>query len=188
MTPKASPDTVPRFQEAVFQTLLDAGFDAQTAQALLGFDVEHFQFVRRTMKGDLPQALMDELGAGLEATQFHALSAVVRINCGFGSAGTEATVGHLAEDLAVDPSRASRIASDLVERGFLRRAVSQQDARRSVLELTPAAESLFDAFRAAKWQHSIRIFRDWSAQDIQDFTRLFGAYAQGMRREYPGRG
>ena len=187
--PKPLPSGMPPFSDRARQSLHDAGYGPAVTEALLALDVEHFHFVRRVIKADVPQALMEELGAGLEVTQFHALSALVRLQCGQGRGGqgiaTEPTVGHLAEEMAVDPSRASRIAADLVERGYLRRAVSQQDGRRSVLELTDQANALFDAFHAAKWQHSLRLFQGWCEQDILNFSRLFAAYVEGMRQEYP---
>ena len=193
MDPTHAPATgLPRLQARAIQTLRDAGYDATVSEALLAFDLEHFHYVRRVIKGDLPQALIQELDAGLEVTQFHALSALMRLHCGQGRNGgagqSEPTVGHLAEEMAVDPSRASRIAADLVDRGFLRRAVSQRDGRRAVLELTDKASQLFDAFHAAKWQHSLRLFQGWTDQDILDFSRLFAAFVEGMRQEYPTKG
>lgn len=187
---KSIPQTgIPQFQERALQALQNAGFADQSALALMALDLDHFRYVRRVMKGDIPQALMEELGVGLEHTQFHALSALVRIQCGQGRpAPQEPTVGLLAEELAVDPSRASRIAADLVERGYLSRAVSQEDGRRSVLHLTDQAMQMFDAFRAAKWQHTIRLFQSWAEKDILDFTRLFSAYVDGMGQEYPAKG
>lgn len=178
----------PAFQDRLTQTLHQAGFSDSAANALMAFDAEHFHHVRRVLKGDVPQTLMDEVGAGLEMTQFHALSAIVRIEAGQGrSTAMEPTVGLLAEEMAVDPSRASRIAADLVERGYVRREVSQEDGRRSVLGLTDQARDLFDAFRAAKWQHMVRLFQGWSESDIIDFARLFATYARGMDQEYPAK-
>lgn len=184
--------TAPRYEERVMETLQAAGFSPNAARALLALDADHFHYVRRVMKGDIPQKLMDDLGAGLEATQFHALSAIVRLQCGQGHGRgrgpmSEPTVGLLAQEMAVDPSRASRIAADLVDRGYLRRDVSQQDGRRSVLALTDLALALFDSFRAARWQHTARLFKTWPEQDILDFTRLFAAYIEGMGQQYPVR-
>ncbi len=178
--------TQPRYQERVKQTLQSSGFSQDAAIALLSLDAGQFLYVRRVMKGCIPQKLMDDLGSGLEATQFHALSAIVRLQCGQGrSAPVEPTIGLLAEEMAVDPSRASRIAADLVDRGYLQREVSQQDGRRSILALTDQAIALFDAFLAAKWQHTVRQFKDWPEQDILDFTRLFAAYIDGIGQQYP---
>ncbi|MGV8984892.1 MAG: MarR family winged helix-turn-helix transcriptional regulator [Cypionkella sp.] len=177
-----------RPHERVKSALEAAGFTEDAAIALLSLDADHFHYVRRVMKGDVPQSLMEELGAGLEAPQFHALSAILRIKGGYGRAPQEATVGLLAEEMAIDPSRASRIAADLVERGLLTRAASQEDGRRSVLVPTEAAWALMDGFLRAKWQHTMKLFATWSEEDILCFARLFGRYTDGMREQYPGRG
>ena len=46
-------------------------------------------------------------------------------------ADTEMTVGGLADHLLVDPSVASRMVSDCISHGYLIRAASQQDGRRT---------------------------------------------------------
>jgi DNA-binding MarR family transcriptional regulator len=168
------------------RALTEAGFDPAAIEALLAFDAEHFLYVRRVMKGDIPQSLMQELNAGIEISQFHALSAILRIRAGYGRAEpAEPTVGLLAEEMCLDPSRASRIAADLVGRGLVTRGVSQEDGRRSILLPTEAAQALMQAFLRAKWQHNVRIFQDWSAEDIATFTRLFARYNDGVRKSYP---
>lgn len=172
--------------EQIKASLLAQGFAEHAAQAMLVLDADHFLYVRRVMKGDVPQSLMMELGAGLEATQFHALSAILRIQGGYGRPPQEATVGLLAEELALDPSRASRIAADLVERGLLARAVSQEDGRRSVLVPTKSAGALMDGFLRVKWQRTMKLFASWSEDDIVTFARLFGRYTEGMAPQYPG--
>jgi DNA-binding MarR family transcriptional regulator len=178
----------PRYQEQVRDNLLEAGFSEDAAMALLSFDLDQFNYMRRIMKGDVPLLLMRELNAGLEATQFHALTAITRIQCGIGREGaTEATVGLLAQELNVDPSRASRITADLVERGYLERGASQHDGRRSILTLTPKAKSLFEAFRMRKWQKTMAVFKTWPEKDILAFARLFARYSDDMRAAYPPR-
>ena len=178
----------PRYQLAVHDSLIADGYSKQAALALLALDLDQFDYMRRVMKGDVPVQLMRELGAGLEVTQFHALTAITRIQCGIGrSTATEATVGLLAEELNVDPSRASRIVADLVERGYLARAASQDDGRRSILTLTDSAVQLFEAFRTRKWHKTMAVFKDWPEADILSFARLFARYSDAMRSAYPGR-
>lgn len=167
--------------------LAATGLAAPVVEALVALDTANFQFARRVMKGELPATLIAEIAPGLEIGQFYALSAIARIESGRGQAQPQApTVGLLAAELMVDPSRASRIAADLVERGLIARAVSQQDGRRSVLEPTAEGRALLQAFVAAKWRRMLRIFADWSAADIEAFARLFERYSEGMRQEYPG--
>ncbi len=179
LAPPLQPDLPPAARLAA------RGFGPDAAAALLALEGEIFHFVRRVKKGDVPAQLMRELETGLEPVQFQALGAVMRIGTGQGRAAPEeATVGLLAEEMMVDPSRASRIAADLVERGLLARAVSQADGRRSVLVPTAAGEALMRRFLDVKWQHTISLFRDWSEADIVLFADLFARYAEGMRREY----
>jgi DNA-binding MarR family transcriptional regulator len=185
---KKQPNLPPPFLARVLPHLHAAGFSPAASDALLALESEHFLYVRRIMKGDVPQSLMDELESGLEATQFHALSAVMRIKGGIGRpAATEPTVGLLAEELCLDPSRASRIAADLVERGLITRGASQQDGRRSILVPTEQAHDLMSAFLAAKWARTVRLFADWPEEDILTFSRLFARYSEGMREQYPSR-
>lgn len=182
MTRDARSDYAARLTAA----LTAQGFTAEAAAALVGFEAQNFQYVRRVRKGDIPQSLMEELDSGLEATQFDALAALIRIETGHGRpAPQEVTVGLLAEEMQVDASRASRIAADLVERGLVARAVSQEDGRRSVLVPTPAGRDLLEAFLTAKWRRTVRLFRDWPAEDILAFARLFRRYNEGMREQYP---
>ena len=188
MSEKTKNDTFQqRPLDRIKATLEGGGFPEDAAMALLSLDADHFHFVRRVMKGDVPQSLMEELGAGLEVTQFHALGSILRIQCGYGRPAQEATVGLLAEEMALDPSRASRIAADLVERGLLLRAVSQEDGRRSVLVPTEAAWALMDGFLRAKWARTMKLFATWSKEDIVTFARLFGRYTDGMSEQYPVR-
>ncbi|MBE2276093.1 MAG: MarR family transcriptional regulator [Rhodobacteraceae bacterium] len=170
------------------ERLAALGFGPAARQALLMLEDEMFHFVRRVKKGDVPARLMQELDAGLEPVQFQALGAVIRIGSGHGRvAPEEATVGLLAEEMMVDPSRASRLAADLVERGLVARAVSQADGRRSVLQPTETGRALFAGFQRVKWQHTASLFRDWTEAEITAFAGLFRRYAEGMRQEYAPR-
>lgn len=187
-TPAPSPAKPEAHRADVARALAEAGFPPAAIEALLAFDAEHFLHVRRVMKGDIPQSLMLELDAGIELSQFHALSAILRIRAGHGRPEPmEPTVGLLAEEMNVDPSRASRIAADLVDRGLLIRGVSQEDGRRSILTPTEAATTLMRRYLQAKWQHQIKVFAGWSAEDLQTFTRLFARFNEGIRAEYPSR-
>ncbi len=177
---------MPHPHDLIREQLEASGHSPAAVEALLALDVSSFQFVRQVKKGDLPHSLIEEIGAGLDVAQFHALTAVARIQNGFGRPKGEATVGLLAEELALDPSRASRIAADLVERGLLERTVSQGDGRRSVLQPTAEGRALMDAFLRAKWARSLRLFSDWSEADILAFSALFGRYVTGIRALYPG--
>ena len=88
----------------------------------------------------------------------------------------EVTVGAVAEHLGVDASVASRMVSDCIVGGYLRRAVSQEDGRRTVLELTSGGEELRDRFRQKYRQTFEHITRDWREEDRLEFVRLLLQY------------
>ncbi|WP_281843430.1 MarR family winged helix-turn-helix transcriptional regulator [Sinisalibacter aestuarii] len=179
----ANAKTLPRFHADLPDRLEAAGFAPAVVEALLGLDAEMFVWHRRAAKGELVGLLLSEMDLGLELSQFFALMAINRIEHGIARAQAEpATVGLLAEEMAIDPSRASRIASGLIAEGWLRRDVAQGDGRKSILVITDKARDAFSQFRDAKWDKLLTVFADWSAEDIQSFSRLFTRYSNGMAR------
>jgi DNA-binding MarR family transcriptional regulator len=176
------------YRETVGKTLADQGFSPAASEALLDVDAELFHMMRSMVKGELPSQLMREIGTELELAQFQALTAVLRIQSGMARQDSrEATIGHVAAEMNVDPSRASRLVADLIAQGYLSREVSQEDARRSVLEPLPKAQKLLADFRDMKWQKMMQVFQGWTEAEILDFSRLFLRFREGMRRVYPGR-
>ncbi|AKH99482.1 transcriptional regulator [Hoeflea sp. IMCC20628] len=92
----------------------------------------------------------------------------------------EVTVGAVAEVMRVDHSRASRLVSDLVDRGLLVRSASQADARRTVVELTDQGHSLANAAHEVKRKLIATIVADWPAQDVEQFSTLFLRFVEGF--------
>ncbi|MGV9245162.1 MarR family winged helix-turn-helix transcriptional regulator [Streptomyces sp. NPDC003710] len=91
--------------------------------------------------------------------------------------GQEVTVGLVAERLAVDPSRASRLVAASVEAGYVRRVPSQADSRRACLELTDAGRNLASLAHRVRQEYFGEIMQDWSAKDRKDFARLLSKFA-----------
>ena len=147
---------------------------------MLHFDIANFQWTRMVAKGELPTALLRRTGHALEASHLQGLTAIVRIRHGVGRPATEPTVGLVAEEMAVDPSRASRIVSALVAKGFVRREVAQEDARRAVLSLTDVGASVLEDLRRERWALILRVFEDWDADAIETFARAVGTYASAL--------
>ncbi|MFJ8863814.1 MarR family winged helix-turn-helix transcriptional regulator [Streptomyces sp. NPDC102451] len=92
-------------------------------------------------------------------------------------ADAEMTVGGLADHLLVDPSVASRMVSDCISHGYLVRAASQQDGRRTVLHLTEEGTALLNRFRHQQRQAFEFITRDWPEAERLEFARLLLKYA-----------
>lgn len=97
---------------------------------------------------------------------------------------SEVTVGTIAERMRIDPSRASRVVADMVERGVLRREASQADARRIVVVLTPLGLKLLEEIRAVKLAAIAEIVADWPQADIESFSRLFETFIGGFEALY----
>lgn len=175
----------PSFFAEIPAKLAEAGHGEGAIAALLDLDAEMFAFHRRGAKGELVGKLIGEMGLTLELAEFTALTAISRITYGIGREVAEpATVGLLAEELGLDPSRASRLATSLIAAGWVRRAVAQDDGRKSVLEFTDKAVTMFARFRDLKWQKMIEIFAGWEAEDIEAFARLFARYGEDFVKVY----
>lgn len=190
-TPKAAqavaPEALARFQAEAPEMLAAAGFAPAATEALTALDAALFFWHRFAAKGEFARALITEIGLDIDISQFHALTAISRIEHGVGRAAAEpATVGLVAEEMALDPSRASRITSGLIEAGYLRREAAQDDGRKAVLVLTDKAREVFLQFRVLKWQKLIAVFEHWSEDDIQCFSRLFARYSEDVRKVYNG--
>ena len=149
----------------------------------MSFDRTLFAWHRKLMKGELAGRLIAELDLDLELAQFYALTAIVRIQGGLGGKPREhATIGLLAEEMNLHPSRASRIATDLIARGYLVREAAQDDGRKTVLVLTEKAASALARVRERKWAKMADIFAGWSDEEIGTLSRLFARYAESVGR------
>ncbi|MFC9997081.1 MarR family winged helix-turn-helix transcriptional regulator [Nocardia sp. NPDC127526] len=96
------------------------------------------------------------------------------------SQDNEVTVGMVAELLGVDPSVASRMVSDNIKAGYLVRAASQQDGRRTVLELSDAGHELMTRFRKHQRDAYDYITADWSEHDRLELARLLLRYVDSL--------
>ncbi|WP_248961388.1 MarR family winged helix-turn-helix transcriptional regulator [Sphaerisporangium perillae] len=94
--------------------------------------------------------------------------------------GQEITVGVVGERLAVDPSVASRMVSDCISAGYLVRAASQLDGRRTILRLSPEGAGMLANFRRHQRQAFEYITRDWAERDRLDFARLLLKYVDSI--------
>lgn len=159
------------------------GYGADAARDLIAFDVAYFQWVRLVMRGEVRDLLMRTMEDPLDPATFHGLTAVARIATGMGRARPEdPTIGHVAEEMGVDPSRASRIVTDLVTRQFVERAVVQADARKTILRLTPQGIATLHRIRDTKWTMMAEVFDGWTPAEIASFSTLFRRYSQAVGR------
>ncbi|MFH8787547.1 MarR family transcriptional regulator [Streptomyces roseoverticillatus] len=107
-----------------------------------------------------------------------------------GSAGAgEVTVGAVARHLGVDPSVANCMVSDCISAGYLIRAASQQDGRRTVLHLSPEGRELMARFSRHQRSAFEYITADWPERERLEFARLMlkhVASQDALRNRPPG--
>jgi DNA-binding MarR family transcriptional regulator len=113
---------------------------------------------------------------GLDVSHLDVLEAM-RI---LGQEGGEITVGAIAETMRMDPSRGSRMVAELVSRGILERAVSQADARRSIVKRTPLGDTLLREVRAVKQALVAEVLSGWTEEEVAVFAELFERFTTGF--------
>ncbi|MEU8927078.1 MarR family winged helix-turn-helix transcriptional regulator [Kitasatospora sp. NPDC048545] len=105
------------------------------------------------------------------------------------SGANEVTVGAVARHLGVDPSVASRMVSDCISAGYLIRAASQQDGRRTVLRLSSEGRELMARFGRHQRSAFEYVTADWSERERLEFARLMLKYVasqDALRHRPPG--
>ncbi len=169
---------MPLSTKTEFNALLrKAGIEASTAQAVMDIDGMLQQWRRRAMKRELGQRALVDLRIGIDLAQFDVLIAIEGPEPEFGDVQGETMVASVAERLNIDPSRASRLVSEMVEQGFARRAVSQADARRTIIELTDQGLAVVDAVRAYKYLIMGDFLGNWSREELANFVPLLKRFA-----------
>ena len=156
--------------------LLELGLSPVAAQATIDIDAVMTQIRRSMDKRDLGRLALRNLALPIDLADLDILSALD----GCSAYSGEATVGFVAERLNVDPSRASRIVADAVDKGIVRRVASQSDSRRIVLELTETGRAHALAIRKYKWKVFSDALDQWSEEDLVTFARLFSRFSDWM--------
>jgi DNA-binding MarR family transcriptional regulator len=149
------------------------GLSPNAAEAVASIDAVMHKVRRSIQRRDFGRLVMAQMDPDLDVSHLDAISAIAHK----GDDVAEVTVGLVAERLAIDPSRASRVTSDLVERGYLRRVASQQDARRICLELTDRGADFVEAVRRNKVQVFTRALAQWSEHELMVFAALFERFS-----------
>ncbi|KQT51768.1 hypothetical protein ASG47_02475 [Devosia sp. Leaf420] len=161
--------------------LLKAGIAHDTAEAVMDIDALMQKWRRRAMKRELGNRALADLRIGIDLAQLDVLFAIDGPSSEFdGEASGETMVATVAERLNIDPSRASRLVGDMVDEGFARRAVSQADARRTIIELTPKGKAVVDAVRAYKYLIMGDFLGSWEKAEVDAFVPLLKRFGSWM--------
>jgi DNA-binding MarR family transcriptional regulator len=193
----SGPGKPDRFPPALCQThgdqdladlALGSGMSEAAARALATIDAVMGKVRRSIQRRDFSRLILARIDPSMEASHLDAIIAIAH-NPVAGDAPRDAvTVGIIAERLGIDPSRASRISADLVERGYALRIASQLDARRICLKLTARGERFVTAVRQTKWRIFAGSLAQWDERDLVTFAALLERFAgwaideAGMRR------
>lgn len=172
--------TQPRSHIDVPKLLVQAGLPDDTVAATLAIDGIMMEWRRRAGRREVASIALRTLGIGLELPQFDVLLAIEG-SIG-GNVADEVTVGLVADRLGIDPSRASRLVGEMVTRGYIRRGVSQADARRAILALTRRGATVVQAVRAYKFIAMGDFFAGWSFEDLERLTTLLPRLGQWLDR------
>jgi DNA-binding MarR family transcriptional regulator len=169
---------MPTRQDTLRGLLTRHGKDSELADALIRIDNVVQNWRRQMHKRELGHRATRALGLDMDMAQIDVLFAIANPSLPSDlNADDETMVSTVAERLYIDPSRASRLVAEMVNSGYARRAVSQRDARRTILELTPAGEAVIDAVRGYKWLLLSEFFSSWSADDVAAFVPLLERYS-----------
>ncbi|WP_118134497.1 MarR family winged helix-turn-helix transcriptional regulator [Oceanicella sp. SM1341] len=121
----------------------------------------------------ISRVAIENVAPGAELSYIDVLSVVPPHGPGAADALEGTTVGAVAKAMRIDPSRASRLVSDMVERGLLTRVASPSDARSSLVVRTGLGERLHAELHAVKLRLLHEVLEDWPAEDVARFAELF---------------
>ncbi len=157
-----------------------AGIAPEAIGASLEIDAVLQHMRRRFRKRELGAAALRDLGLAeqIDLAQLDVLIAIWAPSNEFGDdAGQETMISTIADRLGIDPSRASRLVSDAISKGLARRAVSQRDARRTIVELTGDGRAVVRAVRRYKFLLMGDFLSRWSDAERADFLRLLDRFS-----------
>jgi DNA-binding MarR family transcriptional regulator len=162
--------------EQLVRLAREAGLGSDAASAVATIDAVMSRIRRSMMKREFGKVIIDRLNAPLEVAHMDVIGILGGMHED-SAAADEITVGFVAEKLAIDPSRASRLVAEVVDRGFAKRVASQADARRICLALTPKGRAFVEKFRETKWRVFASALGEWDEKDLVTFARLLERFS-----------
>lgn len=138
------------------------------ADALKSVEKAMVRIRRSQSRRALAGVMTRRLGAAFDMNAAIVVDAVEAAH----EAGGIATVGLVARQLAVDPSRASRLVAMAVRTGHVRRVSVQDDGRSAKLEVTSRGRKSLETVREFRSGVFADAMESWTDQDCADFARL----------------
>lgn len=171
---------MPSRDEDMREFLCKAGIEPAAIGSALEIDAVLQHMRRRFRKRELGASALQDLGLadGMDMAQLDVLIAIWAPSNEFGDDPEQETmVSTIADRLGIDPSRASRLVSDAIAKGLAKRAVSQRDARRTIVQLTDDGAAIVRAVRRYKFLVMGDFLSRWSAEERDEFLRLLDRFS-----------
>lgn len=93
----------------------------------------------------------------------------------------ELTMGELAQQCSMDPAAAGRQVRALEEDGLVERHSGADDARVTVVRLTPEGGEVYRRIVAVRTAHLAEVLSEWSSADRADLTRLVDRLVEDLK-------
>lgn len=127
---------------------------------------------------DWRRRLLDSAGPVTSMSSLRALRAVELRE----RAGQAASIGDVAEFLAVDHSTASRTVSAIVVAGLLTKQPAADDQRRTVLTLTDVGRKTLAQVTERRREMVTEVVADWPGSDVDTLVSLLQRLATDLER------
>jgi DNA-binding MarR family transcriptional regulator len=111
---------------------------------------------------------------GINQTQFNLLSQLDRLPDGI-------RAGELSRRTIVTGSNVTAVVDDLVDRGLVKRAVSPEDRRAAVIQITPKGQAAFDRWAPEHAEWIAAIFRDFPVQKKEELIVVLDELKLAMK-------
>ena len=165
---------ITRGDQEMVELALVSGLSPAAADAVASIDAVMHKVRRSIQRRDFGRQVMARLDPTLDVAHLDTISAIAHK----GDEGAqEVTVGLIAERLGIDPSRASRVVADVVDRGLAKRVASQLDARRICIELTAKGQRFVSAVRRNKLEIFAKALGQWNERELVVFAALFDRFS-----------
>ena len=164
-------------EEDLAALLAEAGIPETATRQALAIDAVLQKWRRRVGRRELGKMALDRLNLDIDLSKLDVLMATSAPSNEFGEESGETMVSTIACRLWIDPSRASRLVSDLIGLGYLRRGVSQQDARRTIVELTDKGRLTVEAVRTLKFMILGDYIKNWDSEEVEHFIPLLDRFS-----------
>ena len=149
-------------------------------EALSAIDRGMVRIRRSQGRRTVGRQLQKELGRRLNLSHIFVADALAEIA---ESGDPQASVGQVGETLGIDPSRASRMTAGAIRAGLVKRIASQQDGRRSELQLTGQGRGALATVRRFRMKFFARLTAEWPDRDCADFARLLTRFTETMAHD-----